>query len=490
MSRVSGRIDRFEVVFDDESLVADGGLLVAGTLFDRLGLEELMDEMLRLGDRVGGANPGRKVLSLVAAMLVGGTHIDHADQLRAGATVGVLPHRVMAPSTLGTFLRSLGRDDIGLLDDALEETLRRVWAAGAGPGEAPVTIDVDSTVCEVCGKAKEGARFGHGGVLSYHPLVATRAETGEIIAARLREGGSQQGNVSFVAEAVGRVRRAGAGGPIRLRADSGFYSYNMFATLNNLGVDYSITTPLYTNVRTAISSIEEKNWHPIKYPSGGEAHVAETTIRVTHRTKRKQKIKLRLVVRRTRLTDQDHDQDQLQLWTDWRYHPFVTNTDHNIIEADRHHPHQHTHTGRKRRVDTGTGTDTDTDRKRCVEGDREHRRHATIELAIRDLKGAAGLAHLPSGKFWANAAWLAIATLAHNLYRWIAHLGRIQPPNKLTAGATIRNRLFGIPARLVNHSGRHILRLPAQWPWAHTYHTALANLRNLNRTGFAGECFT
>ena len=463
MSRVSRRIDRLEVVFDDESLVADGGLLAAGTLMDRLGLEELWDEMLRLGDRVGGANPGRKVLSLVAAMLVGGTHIDHADRLRAGATAGVLPYRVMAPSTLGTFLRSLGRDDIGRLDDALEETLRRVWAAGAGPGDGGVTIDVDSTVCEVCGKAKEGAGFGHDGVLSYHPLLATRAETGEIVAARLREGGSQRGNVGFVAEAVGRVRRAGALGPITLRADSGFYSYNMVATLNKLGVDYSITVPLYTNVRAAIEAIAQKAWTSIKYRRGGEAQVAETTIWVTHRTKRKQQIKLRLVVRRTRLTDQD--QAQLQLWTDWRYHPFVTDTDHPTTEADRDHQH--------------TDTDTDTDRKRLVEADRHHRRHATIELAIRDLKGAAGLAHLPSGRFWANAAWLAITTLAHNLYRWIAHLGRIQPPNKLTAGTTIRNRLFGIPARLVNHSGRHILRLPAQWPWAHTYHTALANLRNL-----------
>ena len=465
MSRVSGRIDRLEVVFDDESLVADGGLLAAGTLMDRLGLEELWDEMLRLGDRVGGANPGRKVLSLVAAMLVGGTHIDHADRLRAGATAGVLPYRVMAPSTLGTFLRSFGRDDMGLVDAALEETLRRVWAAGAGPGDGGVTIDVDSTVCGVCGKAKEGAGFGHDGVLSYHPLLATRAETGEIIAARLREGGSQRGNVGFVAEAVGRVRRAGASGPITLRADSGFYSYNMVATLNKLGVDYSITVPLYSNVGAAIGAIAQKAWTSIKYRRGGEAQVAETTIWVTHRTKRKQQIKLRLVVRRTRLTDQDQDQAQLQLWTDWRYHPFVTDTDHPTIEADRDHPHQH--------------TDTDTDRKRRVEADRHHRRHATIELAIRDLKGAAGLAHLPSGRFWANAARLAITTLAHNLYRWIAHLGRIQPPNKLTAGTTIRNRLFGIPARLVNHSGRHILRLPAQWPWAHTYHTALANLRNL-----------
>ena len=234
MKRVSQNIDRLGVVFDDESLVADGGLLVAGTLMCRLGLEALVDDMVRLGDRVGGANPGRKVLTLVAAMLAGGSHIDHADRLRAGSGGRVLPFGVMAPSTLGTFLRSLGRDDMGLVDAALEETLRRVWAAGAGPGDGGVTIDVDSTVCGVCGKAKEGAGFGHDGVLSYHPLLATRAETGEIIAARLREGGSQRGNVGFVAEAVGRVHRAGASGPITLRADSGFYSYNMVATLNKL----------------------------------------------------------------------------------------------------------------------------------------------------------------------------------------------------------------------------------------------------------------
>lgn len=458
MSRVTGRIDRLGVVFDDESLVADGGLLAAGTLMSRLGLEELVDE--RLGKV--GPRPGRKVLSLVSAMLVGGTHIDHAERLRAGATGGVLPHRVMAPSTLGTFLRSFDPDGVGLLDGVLEETLRRVWSAGAGPGRRPVTIDVDSTVTEVYGKDKEGAGFGHGGVFGYHPLVATRAESGEVVAARLRKGGSQQGNVGFVAETIERVRRAGAKGPLSLRADAGFYSYDMFGTLRNLGVDFSITTPLYTNVITAISNIEEDRWHPIRYPAGGVAQVAETTIWATHRTKRKQKIELRLVVRRTRLGDQD--QGQGQFWTDWRYHPFVTNTDHNINEADRHH---HTDTGSGR----GGGG--------CIEGDRHHRRHATIELAIRDLKGAAGLAHLPSGKFWANAAWLAIATLAHNLYRWIAHLGRIQPPNKLTAGVTIRNRLFGIPARLVNRSGKHILRLPARWPWAHTYHTVLTNLRAL-----------
>ena len=126
MSRVTGRIDRLRVVFDDEGLVADGGLLAAGTLMSRLGLEELVDE--RLGKVA--PRPGRKVLSLVSAMLVGGTHVDHADRLRAGATGGVLPHRVMAPSTLGTFLRSFDHDDVGALDAVLDHTLRRVWSAG------------------------------------------------------------------------------------------------------------------------------------------------------------------------------------------------------------------------------------------------------------------------------------------------------------------------------------------------------------------------
>ena len=106
MSGVSHNIDRYGVVFDDEGLVADAGLLVAGTLMDRLGLEELVDRVVRLGGRVGGARPGRKVLSLVSSMLVGGSHIDHVDLLRAGSTGRVLPFRVMAPSTVGTFLRS------------------------------------------------------------------------------------------------------------------------------------------------------------------------------------------------------------------------------------------------------------------------------------------------------------------------------------------------------------------------------------------------
>ena len=187
MSGVSRSIDRFEVVFDEGSLVADAGLLAAGALLGRLGAEDAVNRSVRLGGRAGAAAPGRKVATLAAAMLVGGTHIDHVDRLRAGATGAVSGFGPAAPSTVGTFLRSFTWGHVRQSDRAAGEILSRAWAAG-GPGAAPMTIDVDSTVCEVSGKAKAGAAYGHTGQLGYHPLVATRAETGEVLHSRLRGG--------------------------------------------------------------------------------------------------------------------------------------------------------------------------------------------------------------------------------------------------------------------------------------------------------------
>jgi DDE family transposase len=135
-----------------------------------------------------GARPGRKVLTLVTSILAGGSHIDHADRLRAGATQRVLPFRVMAPSTLGMFLRSFTFGHIRQLDAVIAETTHQAWSAGAGPGDGAMTIDVDSTICDVHGKAKQGAAYGYTRTLGYHPLVATRAETGEVLHARFRKG--------------------------------------------------------------------------------------------------------------------------------------------------------------------------------------------------------------------------------------------------------------------------------------------------------------
>ena len=170
MNSSSRTIERVGVTFDDPTLVADAGLIVPATLMVRLGLEALVNQMVRLGGRVGGARPGRKVLTLVAAILAGATHIDHADRLRAGATHRVLPFRVMAPSTLGTFLRAFTFGHIRQLDKVIAETIRRAWSLGAGPDADQMVIDLDSTICEVHGKLKQGAAYGYTHVLGYHPL--------------------------------------------------------------------------------------------------------------------------------------------------------------------------------------------------------------------------------------------------------------------------------------------------------------------------------
>ena len=222
MGGVSRGIDRIEAIFDDPNLVANAGLIVPATLMVRLGLEGLVNRSVRLVGRVGGSRPGRKVCTLVAAILAGASHIDHADVLRSGATQMVLPFRVMAPSTLGTFLRAFTFGHVRQLDRVIAETLRRAWSLGAGPGDGPLTIDLDSTICEVHGKAKHGAAYGYTRVLGYHPLVATRADTGEVLHTRLRKGSSQRGHKRFVEELVARARRAGATGALTLRADSGF----------------------------------------------------------------------------------------------------------------------------------------------------------------------------------------------------------------------------------------------------------------------------
>ena len=180
MRRVSQTIDRIDATCDDPNLVANAGLLVFATVSQRLGLEVLIDSMVRLVGRVGGARPGRKVLTLVHAIIAGATHIDHVDVLRAGSTGSVLGHRVMAPSTIGTFLRAFTFGHVRQLEAVIGRALERAWALGAGPGAAPLVIDVDSTICEVAGKAKGGAGYGYTKVLGYHPILATSADTGEV----------------------------------------------------------------------------------------------------------------------------------------------------------------------------------------------------------------------------------------------------------------------------------------------------------------------
>jgi hypothetical protein len=207
VSRVSQTLDRIHATFGDDNLVANAGLLLPATLVERLELEALINDTVCLDGRVGGASPGRKVLTLMNTMLAGGSHIDHADMLRAGATGSVVSHRVMAPSTLGTFLRSFSFGHVRQLEAVNDVARQRAWAAGATPGA--VVVDVDSTICEVVGKAKQGAAYGYTHVLGYHPLLAAIAGTGEILHGRLRKGSAntQRGTTHFVNELVARARR-------------------------------------------------------------------------------------------------------------------------------------------------------------------------------------------------------------------------------------------------------------------------------------------
>ena len=311
MCAVSRGLDRIDATFDDPNLVANAGLLLVATLVSRLGLEALINDRVRLEGRVGGAQPGRKVLTLVHALVAGGSHIDHADVLRAGATEAVLGHRVMAPSTLGTFLRSFTFGHIRQLDAVIAETIGRVWALGAGPGADRLVIDIDSTIAEVHGKQKQGASYGYTRVLGYHPLLATRADSGEVLHVRTRKGSAntQRGAKRFVEELIARVRRAGATGEVVVRADSGFYAVKTITALGALGVRYSITIPQNQGVKAAIAGIAEDAWVDIVYPDGGAAQVGECRYKGR-----------RLVVRRTRLTGRK----QQRLWPDWRHHAFVT----------------------------------------------------------------------------------------------------------------------------------------------------------------------
>ena len=423
---VHGLPDATRVVFDDERVVANAGVLLPAMLAERLGIEALVDGIVDLGDRDGAANPGRKVMSLVSAMALGADCIDDCDVLRSGQTRAVLGHGVSAPSTLGTFLRAFTFGHVRQLDRVLADSLRRAWAAGAGPGEDRLVVDVDSFVGEVYGYDKQGAGYGYTHRRGYHPIVATRSGTGEVLHIRARKGSANtsRGALRFIEELIPRLARAGATGPKLLRADSGFWNHKIMARLERAGWTYSIGITQQQHIKAAIAAIPDQDWQTLEdYPEGGEAQIAQTMLG-----------RRRLIVRRTRLVGA-----QAELWPDWRHHAFLTNR---------------------------------TDALEVVEA--EHRQHAVVELAIRELKDQA-LAHFPSGRFLANAAWTVIAALAHNLLRWTTLIGL--PQTTIPTARTLRRRLLTMPGRITRTARTATLRLPARWPWETDFLTALERLR-------------
>jgi hypothetical protein len=420
------------VSYDEPNVVSSAGLLPAAALAQKVGLAELVEQRVRLAEH--GAHGGTKALSVVGSMLAGGDSIDDVALMQSGA-MPQLFDQVRAPSTIGTWLRAFKWSNVRELDAVTRGLLARTWAAGAGPADpgGPLTVDLDSTICEVHGRGKQGAAFGYTRVRGYHPQLATCAETGQVVFSRLRGGaaGAARGAKSFLTETVSRLRNAGATGPLTVRAHSAFYSRAMIGTARKFGVRFSITARQDRKLRAAIEAIPEQAWQPIPYwlstPEVSGADVAEVPYTCFAGTR--DAIEVRLIVRRVRPTPGS----QLALFTAWGYHAMVTDRPGELVELEA-----------------------------------DHRRHAVVEQTIAELK-AAGLAHLPSGIFFANAAWLALAVIAHNLARAVGALAG-QPRATV---ATLRRRLFNTPGRLVHSARRLHLRLPVRWPWASSFAAAL-----------------
>lgn len=433
--RSSHTLAAIETTFDEDNLVPNAGLQVPAALAQKLGVAELVDERVKLPKGVAGrANSGTKAMTVIGAMLAGADSIDDVDVLRAGAAPELFD-QIRAPSTIGTWLRAFNWASVRMLDAVSRGVLARAWQAGLGPElDADLTIDLDSTVCEVYGVKKQGAKFGYTKVRGYHPLLATLAGTGEVLHARMRGGnaGSARGAASLVRETISRVRDAGATGALTLRADSAFYSKTFIRACRDHDARFSVTVKQLKPIKEAIAAIPDADWVPIDYWLEGGADVAETTYTAFKNTK--DQVELRLIVRRVRPTPGS----QLALDVVFDYHAILTDREGEMLELEA-----------------------------------DHRAHAVVELAIRDVK-AGGLAHVPSGKFNANAAWLALAILAHNLARWSLAAAGAAWQHATTE--TLRTKLVAMPARLVHTARRIKLRAPTNWPWREAFENALARI--------------
>lgn len=457
-------LDRIAVTADDVSLVADAGLILPATLGQRLGLPGLLDARV-----TAGPHAADKCLTVIHSALAGGDCIDDVAALRAGSTAAVLGHRAVAPSTVGTFLRSMSWGHARQLDAVSRELLARATAAGAldlapgsRPAAGPVVLDIDATLVETYGLAKSGARqVMRTGRRGYHPLLAVlggdRAGTGDVVHARLRRGRSNDatGAPSFVAESLSRLRNAGVSGPIVLRADSGFYLGEVLAACHRRGVGFSIGARMIGRMRTVIAALGEDQWTEVPYfePGAAVAEIGWLAFDREHRRDgrparhRGAGTWVRLIVRRTptppAIRARHQTAGQQELFPSYDYHPFITDQPGDPVTLDAF-----------------------------------HRAHAEVELAIRDLKHGLALNHLPTGRFGANHAWLILQTIAHNLARWTARLGQLAATPRQTI-KTLRRRYLTVPARLSTHARRHHLRLPAHWPWARPLLAALTRLRAL-----------
>lgn len=469
--RLSHTLGRTLIGFDDPNLVSAGGLVPMLGLAESAGLRELADEYLTVPTDKG-ANAGLKVASLVGGMVSGADSIDDMAVLRHGG-MGRVFARAYAPSTLGSFLRAFAFGHVRQLDAIASRFLvalaglTRFLGSGIGPAASDsndtddeggyALLDVDDTIIEVHGHAKQGAGFGYSGVRGLNALLATLATATSapvIVAQRLRKGavGSPRGAKRLVGDAVKTARRLlGTTRLVLVRMDSAFYGRGPIHAAVKGGVAVSVTVRMDTAVKKAIATIDDDAWTTIEYTDAvfdettgrwvSRAEVAEVPFTAFAAQKKADRVPGRLVVRR--IPDFNAEKNkaagQDTLFDAWRFHAFFTTADPDLLDT--------------------------------VTADKTHRHHAVIEQVHADLKNSA-LAHLPSGVFTANAAWLVLAVIAFNLTR---AAGTVAAPDFARATtATLRRKLITVPARVATSARRITLHLPTSWPWK-TAWTALFN---------------
>src|SRR3954447_6857660 len=454
--RVSHRFTAGSARFDEDNLVSAAGLVPLLGLAEQTRLPQIIAEKVSItASRIksGAANPVPKLLGVIAGMCTGADSIDDLDILRAGG-MPILFDDVYAPSPLGTLLREFSFGHARQLESVLREHVRALTAntpvlAGI---DKQAFIDIDSLLRPVYGHAKQGASYGHTKIAGKQvlrkglsPLATTISTThaAPVIAGmRLRAGktGSGKGAGRMVAQAIVTARAAGASGQILVRGDSSYGTRAVVGACRRHDARFSLVMARNTAIDRAISSIDEQAWTPVRYPgavidpdTGGwisDAEVAE--IPYTAFASTPDAITARLVVRRVK-----DARYRDALFPVWRYHPFVTNTDLPTPDADI-----------------------------------THRGHAIIETVFADLIDGP-LAHMPSGRFGANSAWILCAAIAHNLLRAAGVLAG--GAHAVARGATLRRKIVNVAARLARPQRRPFLHLPTHWPWAQAWTTLWHN---------------
>jgi hypothetical protein len=433
--------------FDDPDLVSHAGLVPVMALADRAGLADLAAEHVRPGGDCG-VNAHLKVPCLVAGMAAGADSIDDMDLLRHGA-MSTLFGGVRAPSTLGSHLRCYTWGNVAQLEKAGREFLSALAReAPLLPGAGTLAfIDIDSMQKRVYGHRKQGARFGHTkiqgksllvrGLNALAAVISTPIAAPVIAATRLRGGNaaSARGAASLAVRAAGTARDCGCTGEIIVRLDSAYYNAAVIGAVRGQGARFSVTAPVNSSIRAAIAAIGEDAWTAIRYPHAvwddqldawiSDAEVAEAEY-TAFASKKGQAVTARLIVRRVRDLNNKAGAGQDELFPVWRYHAVFTDSPFERVQAEG-----------------------------------QHRGHAVVEQVFADVTSGP-LAHMPSGVFAANAAWLSITAMAHNLLRAAGALASL--PLAKARAATIRRDLIAVAARTARHGRGHItLHLPQAW---------------------------